>query len=234
MPPTCWRVPYFTSSPDLTLHLTHPNYPEWNSYLPPKPDPPTVFPMSAALSHFQCSVRKLGIRFTLLLLSHSIFYPWGNPWSSSFLKYPEPKLFSSPPLSPQYTEPPPWLTGCLQWPPKCFLCFHPFSWKAELNTADFVISFKYKSDHITPLLKTPLWILFFFHWKKKPSLHNGLQGPTWFGTHCLSNLSSFHSRHMGLFAVSRTCQACFHLRSNSLCPKFLSPRYPYVSSCVTL
>lgn len=60
-----------------------------------------------------------------------------------------------------------------------------------------------------------------------PDLYNGLQGSTWPGTRCLSNLSSFHSRYMGLFAVPRTCQACFYRRWNSLCLKFLSPRYPY-------
>lgn len=51
----------------------------------------------------------------------------------------------------------------------------------------------------------------------------------WSGTHWLSNLSSFCCRHMDLFAVPWTCQACFHLWWKFHCLKFLSPRYPCVS-----
>lgn len=92
-----------------------------------------------------------------------------------------------------------------------FLCFHPCSWKSILITADFVIPFKYKSDHNTPLLRTLQWILFFT--KRKSQIFTmAYKALTWSGTHCFSNLSSFHSRHMGLFAVPQTCQTCFHLR----------------------
>lgn len=54
--------------------------------------------------------------------------------------------------------------------------FPVFTVSPGISTADFVTSFKYNSDRVTPLLKTLLWILFSL--KEKPDLHNGQQGST--------------------------------------------------------
>lgn len=114
-------------------------------------------------------LKSLESFFTPPFLSHSICCTSGNPLGSMFLKHPESNLFSlllchHNPLSHHHVS-----SGCLQWPPNSFLCFHLCSWKSILNAADYVISFKYKSDYITPLLKTLQGILFSLKEKAKSS-----------------------------------------------------------------
>lgn len=107
-----------------------------------------------------------------------------------------------------------------------FLCFHPCSWKSILITADFVIPFKYKSDHNTPLLKTLQWILFFTKRKSQiftmayKALHDLVPIASLTSAHSTPDIWAFllfpkHARHASTLGEFPLCE--IPLPSLSIC-----------------